>query len=68
MCRGSFTLPVQPGLGLGVNVVLAGHGSRISGGNGAWLKLKSFVRSPSSDMFSRTSGRESGRPATLSRG
>src|SRR5215510_13847587 len=63
MYGGSFTLPLQPGFGLGVSVVLAGHGSRISGDSGAWLKSKSFVRSPSNDRLSRTLGRESGRPS-----
>ena len=34
-----------------------------TGGRGAWLKLKSLTRLPRIGAFSRTPGRESGRPS-----
>src|SRR5215469_556613 len=54
---------VHPGLGAGISVMPGGQGFRISGGSGVWLKLKSLTRFPSLCAFSRTSGRESGRPS-----
>ena len=53
MCRA--TEPLQLGFGLGIRVVCAGQGLRISRGLGAWLKLKSRIRSPRKAAFSRTS-------------
>src|SRR5262249_52393810 len=52
----SATVPPQPRIGFGTRVV-AGHGFRIKGGRGFWLKLKSLMMLPA--RFSRTSGRES---------
>ena len=49
------TEPLQLGFGLGIRVVCAGQGLRISRGLGAWLKLKSPIRSPRMAAFSRTS-------------
>ena len=46
---------MQLGFGLGIRVVCAGQGLRISRGLGAWLKLKSPIRSPRMAAFSRTS-------------
>src|SRR5258708_38509789 len=56
------TLPPQPVTGLGTSVV-AGHGFRISGDLGFWVKLKSAAMLPA--RFSLTSGRGSGRPSVL---
>jgi len=43
--------------------VVGGHRFKINGRRGGWLKLKSRIRLPSTGAFSRTSGRESGRPS-----
>ena len=59
----SATVPSHPGFGFGIRVVFAGQGVRISGTRGAWLKLKSWRTLPRMAAFSRTSGRESGRPS-----
>src|SRR5713226_1992045 len=42
-----------------------GFGSNTRGARGGWLKSKSDSRMPSAGLFSRTSGRESGRPSVF---
>ena len=42
-----------------------GYGFKINGGRGFWVKSNSLVRSPSCGAFSRTLGRESGRPSVF---